>query len=267
VAAVVDEGGINASANGGLFLSRNSSDQFEPLAGEAQVVDAVIAGARLWMTTASGGLVSLALGPEADARRALEGPLEHHDGPDTVAALATDGADGVMALAVDRDGRPAALVRGTVAGEIQRETIELPTSARAMGPARDERTDRRRAACVAARASFVAVAWGGAVYRRNARGSWQRFGWEGAVTALTFVDDDGTLLAATYSSEDEATALVRVDAAGRPEVVALVGLVGASLEDPDCDGRALALACDDAHGVVWLAGGFGIAAFAGSSKV
>jgi hypothetical protein len=266
VAAVVEEAGLNASANGGLFLSRNGADQFEALAGDAQVVDAAISGTRLWVTTQSGGLASLDLGHEADANRAVEGPLERHEVPDTVAALATDGADGVVALGVDRDGRPAALVRGTIAGEIRREAIELP-SAR---PAGDERTDRRGEARVAARASFVALAWGGAVYRRSARGAWQRFGWDGTVTALTFVDDDGTLLAATYSSEDEATALVRVDPAGRPEVVALVGLVGlvgASIEDPDCDGRVLALACDDAHGVVWLAGGFGIAAFAGSSKV
>jgi len=264
VAAVVDEAGLNASAKGGLFLARNGADQFEALADDVQVADAAIAGARLWVTTQSGGLASLALDPEADANRAVEGPLERHEVPDTVAALAADGAGGVVALGVDRDGRPAALLRGTAAGELRREAIELTPSAR---PSGDERTDRWGEARVAARASFEAVAWRGAVYRRSAPGAWQRFGWDGIVTALTFVDDDGTLLAATYSSEDEATALVRVDPAGRPEVVALVGLVGASIEDPDCDGRASALACDDAHGVVWLAGGFGIAAFAGSSKV
>jgi len=267
VAAVVDEAGLSASGNGGLFLSCNGADQFEALAGDVRVSQAAIAGARMWVTTQSGGLASLPLAPdppEADANHAVEGPLGRHDVPDTVATLAIHGADGVVALGVDRAGRPAALVWGTAIGEIRREAIELVPHARPVG---GERPERRGEARVAARASFVAVAWGGAVYRRGARGAWQRFGWDGTVTALTFVDDDGTLLAATYSSEDEATALVRVDPAGRPEVVALVGLVGASIEDPDCDGRVMALACDDAHGVVWLAGGFGIAAFAGSSRV
>jgi hypothetical protein len=81
---------------------------------------------------------------------------------------------------------------------------------------------------------------------------------------LSFVDDDGTLLAATYSPSDSTTALVSVDQTGHPAVVALVG---DAHEDPDSDGRVVALAWDEARGVVWLAGAFGIAAFARPAKV
>jgi hypothetical protein len=83
------------------------------------------------------------------------------------------------------------------------------------------------------------------------------------VTALAFVDDGGTLLAATYSHAETATALIGIDPAGRSAVVALVG---APPDDPDSDGRALGLAWDDAHGVVWMAGSFGIMAFARPSQ-
>jgi hypothetical protein len=38
--------------------------------------------------------------------------------------------------------------------------------------------------------------------------------------------------------------------------------VGATRDDADADGRAVAMACDDPRGVVWVAGGFGVAAFA-----
>lgn len=69
----------------------------------------------------------------------------------------------------------------------------------------------------------------------------------------------GTLLAATYSDPDDTTALVLVDEQGRASVVARIG---ANRSDPESDGRVLAMAHDAAHEVVWLAGGFGVAAFA-----
>jgi hypothetical protein len=79
------------------------------------------------------------------------------------------------------------------------------------------------------------------------------------VTALAFVDDQGTLLAATYSAGDDTTALVRVDRAGGASVVARIGPASG---DADADGRVVAMAVDEPHGVVWVAGGFGVAAFA-----
>jgi hypothetical protein len=75
---------------------------------------------------------------------------------------------------------------------------------------------------------------------------------------MAFVDDDGTLLVAAYSEVEDMTGLVRIDASGRLSVVARVG---ALRDQGESDGRVLSLACDDARGVVWLAGGFGVAAF------
>jgi hypothetical protein len=75
---------------------------------------------------------------------------------------------------------------------------------------------------------------------------------------MGFVDDGGTLLVATYSDVEDVTGLVRIDAGGRLSVVARIG---ALREQGNSDGRVLNLACDDARGVVWLVGGFGVAAF------
>jgi hypothetical protein len=92
-----------------------------------------------------------------------------------------------------------------------------------------------------------------------ADGRWRFFaGWEGYVTGIVFVDDGGTLVVATYSEAEDVTELVRIDASG---TLSIVARVGAFRDHGDSDGRVLSLACDDARGVVWLAGGFGVAAF------
>jgi hypothetical protein len=120
--------------------------------------------------------------------------------------------------------------------------------------------EARAPAVTARRGSHVAyAARRGGVVRRAADGSWKTCPWGGSVTALAFVDDRGTLLAATYSDADDTTALVRLDEQGRASVVARIG---ANRADPESDGRVLAMAHDAAHEVVWLAGGFGVAAFA-----
>jgi len=41
----------------------------------------------------------------------------------------------------------------------------------------------------------------------------------------------------------------------------VMGLLGPAPADMESDGRALALAVDDPRGVVWVAGGFGVAIF------
>jgi hypothetical protein len=76
---------------------------------------------------------------------------------------------------------------------------------------------------------------------------------------MAFVDGKGTLIAATYSDADDTTALVYLDEAGKAAVVARLG---PARPDGELDGRALSVACDDARGVIWVAGGFGVAAFA-----
>ncbi len=83
--------------------------------------------------------------------------------------------------------------------------------------------------------------------------------WGGRVTALAFLDDAGRLLAAMYSDADDTTALVHLDASGKASVVARLG---ATRSDADSDGQVLSMAHDEARGVVWLTGGFGVAAFA-----
>jgi uncharacterized protein RhaS with RHS repeats len=85
------------------------------------------------------------------------------------------------------------------------------------------------------------------------------YAWGGRVTALAFLDDAGRLLAAMYSDADDTTALVHLDASGKASVVARLG---ATRSDADSDGQVLSMAHDEARGVVWLTGGFGVAAFA-----
>jgi hypothetical protein len=89
-------------------------------------------------------------------------------------------------------------------------------------------------------------------------GAARRFSLGGTVVALSFVDAGQGLVAAVYSESDDTTGLVRVDASGPPRVM---GLLGPTPADMESDGRALALAVDDPRGVVWVAGGFGVAAF------
>jgi hypothetical protein len=84
--------------------------------------------------------------------------------------------------------------------------------------------------------------------------------WEGKVTALAFIDDVGTVAAATYSAADDTTDLIRVSAGGAAVVVARVGPARATGE---ADGRVVAMAYDDSRGVLWVVGGFGVAAFGG----
>jgi hypothetical protein len=81
----------------------------------------------------------------------------------------------------------------------------------------------------------------------------------GTVTALAVLDDSGALLVGAYNEADDTTALVLVDAAGEARTVAEVGPIRS---DPDSDGRVAVLALDDAHGLVWVAGGCGLVAFA-----
>jgi hypothetical protein len=99
----------------------------------------------------------------------------------------------------------------------------------------------------------------GGVVRRLAGGDAITYSWGGRVTALVFLDDAGRLLAATYSDADDTTALVHLDVAG---VASVVARIGATRADPDSDGQVFSMAHDEARGVVWLAGGFGVAAFA-----
>jgi hypothetical protein len=189
-----------------------------------------------------------------------------------LAAMTRDVGAGVACIVADDAGRVTGLVRagGTRDGAIERESLDAP-QARGVG------------AVLAVRGVHVAYAGRrGGVVRRNANGTWATHTWDGRVTALAFVDDAGTLVAATYSEADDTTALVCLEAQRgsvepRASVVARIGPsrvepgyaertedgeLSESGERVEADARVLAMAHDDARGVVWVAGGFGVAAFA-----
>jgi hypothetical protein len=169
---------------------------------------------------------------------------DEHADPDARAPHGT----GVVALAVDDAGRPATLVRGREDGTIACEAVQVSGGrpAGAMAARRD-------------RVAYLAASARGGVFIRQPDGQWKRLAWEGRVTALAMVDEAGTLVATTYSEADDSTGLVRVDTVGFASVVAKLGAVR---DDADADGRAVAVAFDDPRGVLWVAGGFGVAAFA-----
>jgi hypothetical protein len=107
------------------------------------------------------------------------------------------------------------------------------------------------------------VSYGGrksGIVRGGKGQEWSSIAWDGKVTAITFIDDTGTVAAATYSAADDTTDLVRVSPGGAAVVVARIG---AARVTSDSDGRVAAMAYDDARGVLWVVGGFGVAAFAG----
>jgi hypothetical protein len=221
--------------------SAGSADdaRFERVAPGVVVAEAVVIGAGLWVRTSSGALLASSDGGRTLARCPV---------PGNAVVLAHDrGQGGIAALVTDDARQPLALVRGTADGTVVRQPLEDAGAVGVPG-------------LFAARAGSLAyVARTGRIVRRRPGKGAESFDWEGKITALSFVDDSGTLLAAAYSEADEATALVRIDAAGRPAIVARLG---AAVEAPDSDGRVAAIACDDSRGVVWVAGGFGVAAFA-----
>jgi hypothetical protein len=232
--AAVTEGGR-------LSLSADEGAHFEPAALPEGVAaaDVVLATGTVWVRTRTGSLLAAKYGRV----------LERCAVPGAVAALAADGAGGVLALAADESGRPATLVRGGVGdGAITCEAVEPPGG---------------RAASLLAGGrelvAYVTAATRSGVVLRGSDGTWVRFAWEGRVRALALAASAGALVAAVYSEGDDTTGLVAVDAAGR---ASLVGRVGAARDDVDADGRAVALASDDPKGVMWVAGGFGVAAFA-----
>ncbi len=230
---------------GGLLVSTDGGQCFEFHPENVVAADCLLASECLWIRTQAGGLLASRDG--AHERSSLSG---------AVAAIAKDGAGGVVGLVLG-DGGGVGLVRGESIRSLVRE-------------AGDDGPTARLPALFAARGGHIAYAGSkGGIVRRGPGGlgtqathssaRWKGIVWDGFVTALGFVDEAGTLLAATYSDADDTTALVRVDASGRATIVAQIGAVR---DQTDSDGRALSLACDDARRVVWMAGGFGTASFA-----
>lgn len=253
-ALAVEENHVAAVMYGGkVFRSSDGGKRFEPMpaAEPIAVSEAVSAFRRLWIRTCTGGLLwtEPVLTDESSGRpRPFPAEIERYPIPGVAAALALDPAHGgeVVVLVVDDRGQPATVVRPTADASIRRQPIEGP--------------DARSPAVFAARCGHLAyAARGGGVVRRVAGREWESCVWDGQVTAMAFVDDTGTLVASTYSDADDTSALVRLDPAGKAFVVARIGAVQA---DARSDGLVSAMAYDEARGVVWVVGGFGVSAFA-----
>jgi hypothetical protein len=243
VAALATEVDVVAAVveGGRLLLSQDGGGRFEAVAVPEGVAAAsvVLASGILWVRTRTGSLLSARPGRV----------LERCPVPGNIVSLTADGVGGAVALAVDESGRPATLVRGKASGAVVCEAVQAPAG--------------RPAPWLSARGDHVAYAAAasarGGVVVRGDDGAWSRLPWDGRVTALSIVDALGTVVVATYSEADDTTGLVRLDPAGP---ASLVARLGPSRDDPEADGRTLALAFDDPRGVVWVAGGFGVAAFA-----
>jgi len=263
-ALAAEERVVAALVQGGrVFVSTDDGARFEPAAepiGDGIAVsDVAMASGRLWACTRGGGLLvhhSVGAGPARDRDARPAGPqptIERCPVPGVAIALTRDaagarlgGGAGVAVLVADDGGRPTALVRCDESGGVHREIVDGP--------------EARAPALVAVRGAHAAYpARRGGVVRRLDGGPWATIEWEGCVTALVFIDDEGTLACATYSDADDTTAFVRVDASG---VASVVARVGAASPDADSDGRVAAMAYDEARGVVWVVGGFGLAVFA-----
>lgn len=232
VAAVADDGAVLVSRDGGRTFVAT------PLAAAGlHAAQAALVGGSLWIRTRAGALL---FAPAA-------GELTREPVPGAVGALigGARAGEAATALVVDPEGRPMALLRCAADGSLSREDVEAP--------------DAALPGILAARdASIAYAARRGGIARRDASGAWRAIEWPGRVTALVFVGD-GAVLAATYTDTEDSTTLVHVPVDGPPCVVARLG---AMRDDVESDGRVLSMAYDEAHGVVWLAGGFGVAVLA-----
>lgn len=256
VKALAVEGDVVAALveRGRLMVSQDGGATFAPAAEGVAATDMALVAGALWVRTTAGAL-AVVRGSVVDVEPS----------PATwISAMTRDVGAGVAALVSDDAGRVSGLVRarGTNDGAVEHEAVDGPDGVGLR-------------AVLAVRGVHVAYAGRrGGVVRRGADGTFVTHLWHGRITALAFVDDAGTLVAATYSEADDTTALVCLDAGGRASVVARIGPAraqpgadgSASAEDGveglETDARVLALAHDDARGVVWIAGGFGVAAFA-----
>jgi hypothetical protein len=240
-----DAGLIAMVLRGGqLMTSRDGGARFEADAGGVVAADCAVALGRVWVRTQAGSLMSQRNG-------AFEECSLHR----LVTALASDNGRGIAALTVADDASRRAIARPGPDGTFTFEPITGDVGEATVGAS----SDPREREVLAIRAGHVAYLSRAGIARRGPDGRWLSFsGWEGWVTTMAFVDDRGTLLLAAYSEAEDMTGLVRIDEAGRLSIVARIG---APRDQGDSDGRVLSLACDDARGVVWVAGGFGVAAF------
>jgi hypothetical protein len=238
------QGGIFVTTDGGgLFASRDGGASFveapewrthvrpEEAAAGLDLVGSEQGG--LWGRTAQGALLS-----------SVDG--HHWEKADV------DGF--VRAIGMD-EGGVVALVQGLAVSEVLRRTsdgwsrMEVPGDLLAQG--------LTAPATVVARDRTIAIAVEGeGVLRSLGGGPWSRLGGTETVTSMAMLDASGTLVVARSGGEgDPESSLVRVGADGEGKVVAVWE------ERVDGEAGVTAIAVDEAHQVVWVGGGFGVAAF------
>jgi hypothetical protein len=241
------------AADGDLLAIRTDTDAvFVSLAGKPfeAAVDAVQAKAVLvlagtvWVRSSAGALLSSTRGGPFVER------VSPSDGAGVVAAVVEEGTGQVVALLADPAGRPVGVARGAVDGLLSRGAIDFGEPAASYGPPMP--------GVFAAHGPRLAYAARGGLVFGSAELGWETRDLGGEVVALSFVDGGEGVVALVYSESDDTTGLVRVEAGGAPRVMALLG---ATHSDIESNGRALGWACDDTRGVVWVVGGFGVAAF------
>jgi hypothetical protein len=235
---------VVTTEGGGLFVSRDGgatfacSDGWRTLVGPSEAavgIEVAVGGEELWGATAQG---SLLWSGDLGAR------WEKVDGGGFVAAVCTDDARELVALVRTLGG--AEIARGR-RGQLAHTSLPpdlLPPEL----PGR---------ALLAARGTEVAIAVEGNPVCLSLDGvSWMRIPGTEAATAIDWQVDEVVLVVGLHDPVQERAWLARVSARGDVHVVAEV--FGAR---PDAEGGILSVACDDARGVVWIAGGFGVVAF------
>jgi hypothetical protein len=233
----------------GLFVSRDGGASFSGADGwralvrpdEAAVgIEVALAADELWGTTAQGSLLW---------SRDFGGHWEKVDGGGFVAAVCVDDARKLVALVRTLGG--AEVTRGR-RGQLTHAS--LPSDL--VPPELPGRV------LLAARGPEVAIAIEGSPVCVSLDGvSWVRVPGTETATALGWQKDEVVLVVGLHDAVQERAWLARISARGDVQVVAEV--YGAR---PDGEGGVLSLACDDARGVVWIAGGFGVAAFQPKAK-
>jgi len=254
---VVADAMFATTERGGLFVSRDGGATFAEVSGWREHVRPEEAAAGLDVVASSDGALW--------GRTAQGSLLTSADRGERWEKADVDGF--VHALGVDEQGHVVVLVRALAASEVLRRVAA--GWARTAIPGELLPHSMTGAANVLARGKSVAIAIeGGGVFRSLDGGVWSHLAGTASVTAMAMLDGSGTLVVALQgggesgAGEDDVQPaqssiahLARIGADGEPKVVAVWE------ERNEGEAGVTAIAVDEAHEVVWVAGGFGVAAF------